>query len=69
MNQSAKDLSKALLVTCVPVAVAILMQKPALRQTFVMRATHYARVFCQSQADFWQNLATGAATAYNRARM
>lgn len=68
-KSGAKQLRDALIVTLIPVAIALLMQKPALRQALAMKSAHYARRFCQAQADFWQSMATGAAQAYNRARL
>lgn len=64
-----KDLAPALLITLIPVAIAILMQKPALRQAIMMRAAHVSKSFCQSQADLWQSWATKSAQVYNKARM
>jgi len=64
-----KDLGPAILITLIPVAIALLMQKPALRQAVVMRTAHASKVFCQGQADFWQGLATRSAQVYNKARL
>ena len=64
-----KQMVEAVVIAAVPVAVVYLIQRPALRQALTMRAAHYARAFCQAQADFWQAMATGAATAYNKARL
>lgn len=64
-----KELAPAILVTLIPVAIALLMQKPALRQAVAMRTAHASKVFCQGQADFWQGLATRSAQVYNKARM
>lgn len=55
-------------LTVAPVAIAIIMQKPALRQAIVMRATHEAKTLCQGMADFWQDMALKMGTAYNRAK-
>lgn len=55
--------------TVAPIAVAIIMQKPALRQAIVMRVTYDAKKFCQAMADFWQDAALKMGTAYNRAKM
>jgi hypothetical protein len=57
------------ILTVAPIAVAIIMQKPALRQAIVMRATHEAKYFCQRMADFWQDMALKAGTAYNKAKL
>lgn len=58
-----------LAITIIPVGVAILMQKPALRQAMVMRGSFYAW-----QAAEWVNCRTAdislkLATAYNRAKL
>lgn len=64
-----KELAPALLMTLIPVAIALLMQKPALRQAIAMRAAHASKSFCQGQADFWQDMATRSAQMYNKARL
>lgn len=56
-------------LTVAPVAIAILMQKPALRQVIAMRLAHDAKEFCQGMADFWQDMALKCGTAYHKARM
>lgn len=66
---TGKQLRAAIVITVVPVGIAILMQRPDIRQAMAMRAAHYARLFCQGQADFWQSLATASAQAYNKARL
>lgn len=52
-----------------PVALAILMQKPALRQSLVMRTTHFGKELCRNQADLWTKLGDSCAQAYNKARL
>jgi len=64
-----RELGPALLLTLIPVAIALLMQKPALRQAIAMRAAHASKAFCQIQADWWAGMATRSAQAYNRARL
>lgn len=64
-----KQIAEAVVIAAVPIAVAMIIQRPDLRQALTMRAAHYARAFCQAQADFWQTCATAAAGAYNKARM
>lgn len=49
-----------------PVVVAILIQRPALRQAIQMRGLHVAKESCQEMADFWQKLATKAAQQYHK---
>lgn len=63
------QLRDAVIVTVVPFCIVLLIQKPELRQALVMRLAHYAKEICQAQADFWQQLATTSAQAYNEARM
>jgi hypothetical protein len=62
-------LALMMIVSVAPIALAILMQKPALRQAIVMRAAHFLKETCQSQADFWQKAATRSAQAYNAAKL
>jgi hypothetical protein len=66
---SLKDTVGMILITVLPVAIAILMQKPALRQAIVMRTNHIGKEFCQIQADFWSKGAATFATAYNKAKL
>lgn len=66
---SMKDFVLMTLVTIVPVAIAILMQKPALRQSLVMRATHLGKEFCHLQADMWNKAGDSCAVAYNKAKL
>lgn len=65
----AKRFVIALAISLAPVAIAILMQNPALRQRLIMRGASCTRRFCQSQADMWQRAATNAAQTYNKARL
>src|SRR2546423_1661303 len=53
-----KQLRDAIIVTCVPIGIALLMQRPDLRTSLVMKTTHWSKEFCQWNADLWQNLAT-----------
>lgn len=64
-----KRIISELALTAGVVGVAMLMQKPALRQALLMRLTHYGKVFCQVQADAWQHAATACASAYHKARL
>lgn len=66
---SLKDSIGMIAITVLPVALAILMQKPALRQALVMKATHFGKEFCAWQGEFWNGAAANCATAYNKARM
>lgn len=64
-----KDMTIVLLMSVAPIAIAILMQKPALRQAIRMRAFHTTKIACQEMADFWQVLATRSAQAYQKAQL
>lgn len=68
-KQDTKTLLASALFTILPVAIIILMQKPALRQSIRMRSAHYGKEICQPLADFFQKAATGFAQEYNKARM
>jgi hypothetical protein len=57
------------ILTLAPVAVAILMQNPALRQAIQMRAWHFTRAFCRKNAEAWRKLESIAATRYDIARL
>lgn len=57
------------LLSVAPVALAILMQKPALRQTIKMRAFHITKVSCQEMADFFQVMATKSAQEYQKVQL
>lgn len=65
---SVKDTIGMVLITVLPVAIAILMQKPALRQMLIMRATHMGKEFCRMQADFWNTAGDELGTMYNKAK-
>jgi hypothetical protein len=56
-------------ISLAPVALAILMQKPALRQAIVMHASHHAGEACSALAEFFGNKAAACKTVYNVARM
>jgi hypothetical protein len=56
-------------LTLAPVAVAILMQNPALRQAIEMKAWNMARIACRKNARMWANLESIAATRYDVARL
>lgn len=64
-----QELLWATLMTAIPVAVVILMQRPALRQALVMRGWRGVRTVAQAQADFWQTLASTASTNYWKATL
>jgi hypothetical protein len=65
----AKDMLIVTLFSIAPIAIAVLMQKPTLRQAIVMRSCHLSKNVCQEMADFWQILATKSAQAYQKAQM
>ena len=60
---------KSTIMSIIPLAIIILMQKPAMRQAIVMRTAHYGKEASQYLADFFQNTATKCAQEYNKARM
>jgi hypothetical protein len=64
-----KDFAVAIALTVAPIGIALLMQKPALRQAIQMRACHASKVSCQSMADMFQTLATKSAQGYQKASM
>jgi hypothetical protein len=66
---TAKEAIGLTLVTLAPIALAVLMQKPALRQALAMRASHYGKQFCQWQIDTWTKGHMICAMAYNKARL
>lgn len=68
-KQDTKTLVMSVIFTIVPVAIVIIMQKPALRQSIRMRSAHYGKEICQSIADIFQNAATEFANQYNKARL
>jgi hypothetical protein len=63
------DLLWATVITVVPVAVVILMQKPALRQELAMRWWRAVRNATQAQADFWQTVSDQARQNYWKATL
>lgn len=65
----AKDMILVTAVSIAPVIIAVLIQKPALRQAIVMRALHTSKEFCQEMADFWQKLATKSAQGYQKVQL
>lgn len=56
-------------LTAIPVALAIIMQKPALRQAIVMRVSRDARNMCRDLSDFFLDMSLKAGTMYQKARM
>jgi hypothetical protein len=73
---SVKELIGLTLMTVLPIGIAILMQKPAMRQMLIMRATHYGKEFCHWQAtvwskgvDAWNKGGDTFAQAYNKAKL
>lgn len=57
------------LISLAPVAIAILMQKPSLRQAIALRSLHVSKEICQEFADFFQTLANDSATAYQKVQL
>lgn len=64
-----KALIIAIALPLIPVAVAILMQRPAMRQAIQMRFFHTSKVVSQHMADFFQIMATKSAQEYQKAQM
>lgn len=64
-----RDSIGMILITVIPVAIAIIMQKPALRQAIAMRTYSLGNKICRTQADMWNNLASICSTHYDIARM
>lgn len=57
------------LFTLAPVAVAILMQNPALRQSIQMRAWYAARKVSHTGAEWWRKMEVVADHHYDLARL
>ncbi len=68
VKPNTKQAIMLMIFSIAPVAMAILMQKPALRQAIQMRMFHGSRITCQNVADFFQILATKSAQEYQKAR-
>jgi hypothetical protein len=66
---SAKDTILMTVAMVLPVAIAILMQNSALRQSLIMRTTHFGKELCRNQADLWNKLGDTCASAYNKAKL
>lgn len=64
-----KDIVIVTAISVAPIAIAILMQKPALRQAIVMKYFHYSKELAQELADVFQSMATKAAQGYQKASM
>lgn len=56
-------------VTLAPVAIAILMQKPALRQAITMRLWNTATVVSIRQSEFWLAIAAKTERRFQIAKM
>jgi hypothetical protein len=57
------------IISLAPVAVAILMQNPALRQALQLRAWNGARTICRKNQAMWAKFESIAATHYDIARL
>ena len=64
-----RELMLSVLFTAIPIGVAIVMQRPALRQQIIMRSCLFIQKYAQKEADTWTRIALNAATAYHKARM
>jgi hypothetical protein len=69
VDPKIKNMVVFTLASIAPVAIAILMQKPQLRQAIAMRTMHTSKVICQDMADMFQTLANHSATAYQKAQL
>lgn len=65
----ATDLLWATLAAAIPMAVVLLMQKPALRQEMVMRFWRAVGDTAQKQAYFWEDLTVKARDNYWKATL
>jgi hypothetical protein len=66
---SPKAFAGSLVMAIVPVAVVILMQRPALRQALVMRGSRAAANTCFELGEFFHGLGLRASTVYQKARL
>ena len=57
------------LLTLIPVAIAILMQNPALRQSLQMKAWYATRKVCHTGAEWWRKMEVVADHHYDIARL
>jgi hypothetical protein len=64
-----KDVIVLTAISVLPVVMAVLMQKPALRQAIKMRVFHDVRIAFQATADVCQDIATKAAMEYQKAKL
>lgn len=64
-----RDIIIITLVSIAPIALALLMQKPALRQAIQMRALHTVKIGAQNTADFFTDLANKSATQYQKVQL
>jgi hypothetical protein len=64
-----KDAIILTILSIMPIALAVLMQKPALRQAIQMRTYHTSKIICQDMADFWQVMATKSAQGYQKVQL
>lgn len=69
VDPKVKHLIVFTLASVAPVAIAILMQRPAMRQAITMRMCHISKVVCQETADFFQVLATKSAQEYQKVQL
>jgi hypothetical protein len=64
-----KDAIALTLISVAPIVLAILMQRPALRQAIKMRTLHFTKEYCQEIADVFQILATKSAQEYQKVQL
>jgi hypothetical protein len=68
-DASMGKLALVAVFTLAPVAIAILMQNPALRQSIQMKGWAAFRKFAHESARKWERLESIAATHYDIARL
>jgi len=65
----ARDIVIVTVVSLAPVVIALLIQKPALRQAIAMRFFHYSKMTCQNSARILGELGIKAESAYQKASL
>ena len=68
-DPNVRMLVKSVIWTVVPIGVALLMQRPELRQRLIMRGSRTVSDSCFTMGEFFHGLALRAGTVYQKARM
>ena len=68
-DPSVRHLVKSVIWTAIPIGVALLMQRPELRQRLIMRTSKHVSESCFTMGEFFHDLALRAGTIYQKARM